>query len=173
MLQVGQIIFSPRDMAILSEVTSPVKSASGEVTSISEATADDYQTVVAAEVADAMGEDIDVETPSIPSSAPTIVVSSAPDTSISTSVATSSSATESSSAASSVAPTAPVDTAVDNTATNTTPNAVLPVTPGDETDVVSGSLTATQRQTIVTAALKYAGQGIPYVWGGKTPARFD
>ncbi|WP_167711128.1 LysM peptidoglycan-binding domain-containing protein [Weissella cibaria] len=120
MLQVGQIIFAPRDMAILSEVMSPVKSASGEVTSISEATANDYQTVVAADVADTMGEDIDVETPSISSSAPTIVVSSAPDTSISTSVATSSSVTESSSDASSVAPTAPVDTAVDNTAANTT-----------------------------------------------------
>lgn len=38
---------------------------------------------------------------------------------------------------------------------------------------VQGSLTAAQRTAIVNAALKYAGQDIPYVWGGKTPAGFD
>ena len=38
---------------------------------------------------------------------------------------------------------------------------------------VQGSLTAAQRTVIVNAALKYAGQDIPYVWGGKTPAGFD
>ncbi|MCT0014757.1 C40 family peptidase [Weissella confusa] len=38
---------------------------------------------------------------------------------------------------------------------------------------VQGSLTATQRTAIVNATLKYAGQDIPYVWGGKTPAGFD
>lgn len=173
MLQVGQIIFVPRDTAPVSEVTSPVTIASDAATSVSEVTADDYQTALAAEVADAMGEDIVVETPSMPSSAPTIVVSSATDTSTSTSVAASSSAAGSSAVASSVAPTTPVDTTVDNTVPSTTPTAVLPVNPGNETDVVSGSLTATQRQTIVAAALKYAGQGIPYVWGGKTPAGFD
>ncbi|TVV24453.1 LysM peptidoglycan-binding domain-containing protein [Weissella cibaria] len=173
MLQVGQIIFVPRDTVPVSEVTSPVTIASDAATSVSEVTADDYQTALAAEVADAMGEDIVVETPSMPSSAPTIVVSSATDTSTSTSVAASSSAAGSSAVASSVAPTTPVDTTVDNTVPSTTPTAVLPVNPGNETDVVSGSLTATQRQTIVAAALKYAGQGIPYVWGGKTPAGFD
>lgn len=38
---------------------------------------------------------------------------------------------------------------------------------------VQGGLTASQRTAIVNAALKYAGQDIPYVWGGKTPAGFD
>ena len=38
---------------------------------------------------------------------------------------------------------------------------------------VQGGLTSAQRTAIVNAALKYAGQDIPYVWGGKTPAGFD
>lgn len=37
----------------------------------------------------------------------------------------------------------------------------------------TGTLTQTQRNDIVSAALKYASQDIPYVWGGKTAAGLD
>ena len=37
----------------------------------------------------------------------------------------------------------------------------------------SSTLTQTQRNDIVSAALKYASQNIPYVWGGKTSAGLD
>ncbi|WP_258088005.1 C40 family peptidase [Weissella fangxianensis] len=37
----------------------------------------------------------------------------------------------------------------------------------------TGTLTQTQRNDIVSAALKYASQNIPYVWGGKTAAGLD
>ena len=40
-------------------------------------------------------------------------------------------------------------------------------------NVETDTLTQTQRNDIVSAALKYASQNIPYVWGGKTAAGLD
>ena len=40
-------------------------------------------------------------------------------------------------------------------------------------NIETDTLTQTQRNDIVSAALKYASQNIPYVWGGKTAAGLD
>ena len=148
MLQIGQTVFIP---AAGATIATPVSDVASEVASVA--------TSEAPTVADS----------SVASQAP--VASEAPV--VSDAPAVSETPTESSVVAS--------EAPVEAPATSATPAqpSEAPVSEAPASDYVNapaavqGSLTAAQRTAIVNAALKYAGQDIPYVWGGKTPAGFD
>ncbi|TGE78266.1 C40 family peptidase [Weissella confusa] len=148
MLQIGQTVFIP---AAGATIATPVSDVASEVASV------------------APSETPTVADSSVASQAP--VASEAPV--VSEAPAVSETPTESSVVASE----APVE-APATSATLAQPSEA-PVSEAPASDYVNapaavqGSLTAAQRTAIVNAALKYAGQDIPYVWGGKTPAGFD
>lgn len=148
MLQIGQTVFIP---AAGATIATPVSDVASEVASV------------------APSETPTVADSSVASQAP--VASEAPV--VSEAPAVSETLTESSVVAS--------EAPVEAPATSATPAqpSEAPVSEAPASDYVNapaavqGSLTAAQRTAIVNAALKYAGQDIPYVWGGKTPAGFD
>ena len=76
-----------------------------------------------------------------------------------------------------IAPAIDSDDSVATPAVDEMPVADDSATPDKTTDVKpaapTSTLTSAQRSAIVSAAINFAGQDIPYVWGGKTPAGFD
>jgi len=73
--------------------------------------------------------------------------------------------------ASSAAPTANPVTSVATSLADSA--AAEPTTAPTNVTAPTSTLTSAQRSAIVSAAVNFAGQDIPYVWGGKTPAGFD
>ena len=148
MLQIGQTVFIP---AAGATIATPVSDVASEVASVA--------TSEAPTVADS----------SVASEAP--VVSEAP--------AVSETPTESSVVASEAPVEAPATSATPAQPSEAPVSEASVASEAPASDYVNapaavqGSLTAAQRTAIVNAALKYAGQDIPYVWGGKTPAGFD
>ena len=148
MLQIGQTVFIP---AAGATIATPVSDVASEVASVA--------TSEAPTVADS----------SVASQAP--VASEAPDVSETT--------TESSVVASEAPVEAPATSATPAQPSEAPVSEASVASEAPASDYVNapaavqGSLTAAQRTAIVNAALKYAGQDIPYVWGGKTPAGFD
>lgn len=148
MLQIGQTVFIP---AAGATIATPVSDVASEVASVA--------TSEAPTVADS----------SVASQAP--VVSDAP--------AVSETPTESSVVASEAPVEAPATSATPAQPSEAPVSEASVASEAPASDYVNapaavqGSLTAAQRTAIVNAALKYAGQDIPYVWGGKTPAGFD
>ena len=148
MLQIGQTVFIP---AAGATIATPVSDVASEVASVATS-----ETPTVADSSVASQAPVASETPVV-SETPTessVVASEAPVEAPATS-ATPAQPSEAPVSEASVASEAPASDYVNAPA------------------AVQGSLTAAQRTAIVNAALKYAGQDIPYVWGGKTPAGFD
>ncbi|MCT0024627.1 C40 family peptidase [Weissella confusa] len=154
MLQIGQTVFIP---AAGATIATPVSDVASEVASVA--------TSEAPTVADS----------SVASQAP--VASEAPV--VSDAPAVSETPTESSVVASEAPVEAPATSATPAQPSEAPVSEASVASEAPASDYVNapaavqGSLTAAQRTAIVNAALKYAGQDIPYVWGGKTPAGFD
>lgn len=154
MLQIGQTVFIP---AAGATIATPVSDVASEVASVA--------TSEAPTVADS----------SVASQAP--VASEAPV--VSDAPAVSETPTESSVVASEAPVEAPATSATPAQPSEAPVSEASVASEAPASDCVNapaavqGSLTAAQRTAIVNAALKYAGQDIPYVWGGKTPAGFD
>ena len=154
MLQIGQTVFIP---AAGATIATPVSDVASEVASVATSEA---QTVADSSVAS--------QAP-VASEAP--VVSDAP--------AVSETPTESSVVASEAPVEAPATSATPAQPSEAPVSEAAVASEAPASDYVNapaavqGSLTAAQRTAIVNAALKYAGQDIPYVCGGKTPAGFD
>ncbi|MCT0041425.1 peptidoglycan endopeptidase [Weissella confusa] len=154
MLQIGQTVFIP---AAGATIATPVSDVASEVASVA--------TSEAPTVADS----------SVASQAP--VASEAPV--VSDAPAVSETPTESSVVASEAPVEAPANSATPAQPSEAPVSEASVASEAPASDYVNapaavqGSLTAAQRTAIVNAALKYAGQDIPYVWGGKTPAGFD
>ena len=154
MLQIGQTVFIP---AAGATIATPVSDVASEVASVA--------TSEAPTVADS----------SVSSQAP--VASEAPV--VSDAPAVSETPTESSVVASEAPVEAPATSATPAQPSEAPVSEASVASEAPASDYVNapaavqGSLTAAQRTAIVNAALKYAGQDIPYVWGGKTPAGFD
>lgn len=154
MLQIGQTVFIP---AAGATIATPVSDVASEVASVA--------TSEAPTVADS----------SVASQAP--VASEAPV--VSDAPAVSETPTESSVVASEAPVEAPATSATPGQPSEAPVSEASVASEAPASDYVNapaavqGSLTAAQRTAIVNAALKYAGQDIPYVWGGKTPAGFD
>ncbi len=148
MLQIGQTVFIP---AAGATIATPVSDVASEVASVAPS-----ETSTVADSSVASQAPVVSEAPAV-SETPTessVVASEAPVEAPATS-ATPAQPSEAPVSEASVASEAPASDYVNAPA------------------AVQGSLTAAQRTAIVNAALKYAGQDIPYVWGGKTPAGFD
>lgn len=162
MLQIGQTVYIPStgtDTAsaapasvAASEAPAVASVAPSEAPTVAESSVVS-QTSVASEAPAVSEAPVTPVESSVVSEAP-VVASEAPVEAPATSVATSEASAAPSEAAS-VASEAPASDYVNAPA------------------AVQGGLTSAQRTAIVNAALKYAGQDIPYVWGGKTPAGFD
>lgn len=154
MLQIGQTVFIP---AAGATIATPVSDVASEVASVA--------TSEAPTVADS----------SVASQAP--VASEAPV--VSDAPAVSETPTESSVVASEAPVEAPATSAMPAQPSEAPVSEASVASEAPASDYVNapaavqGSLTAAQRTAIVNAALKCAGQDIPYVWGGKTPAGFD
>lgn len=148
MLQIGQTVFIPAAGATIATAVSDVAS---EVASVATSEA---PTVADSSVASQAPVVSDAPTVSETPTESSVVASEAPVEAPATS-ATPAQPSEAPVSEASVASEAPASDYVNAPA------------------AVQGSLTAAQRTAIVNAALKYAGQDIPYVWGGKTPAGFD
>ncbi|WEY48769.1 C40 family peptidase [Weissella confusa] len=156
MLQIGQTVFIP---AAGATIATPVSDVASEVASVATS-----ETPTVADSSVASQAPVASETPVV-SETPTessVVASEAPVEAPATS-ATPAQPSEAPVSEASVASEAPASDYVNAPASDYV-NAPA---------AVQGSLTAAQRTAIVNAALKYAGQDIPYVWGGKTPAGFD
>lgn len=154
MLQIGQTVFIP---AAGATIATPVSDVASEVASV------------------ATSETPTVADSSVASQAP--VASEAPV--VSDAPAVSETPTESSVVASEAPVEAPATSATPAQPSEAPVSEASVASEAPASDYVNapaavqGSLTAAQRTAIVNAALKYAGQDIPYVWGGKTPAGFD
>lgn len=154
MLQIGQTVFIP---AAGATIATPVSDVASEVASV------------------APSETPAVADSSVASQAP--VASEAPV--VSEAPAVSETTTESSVVASEAPVEAPATSATPAQPSEAPVSEASVASEAPASDYVNapaavqGSLTAAQRTAIVNAALKYAGQDIPYVWGGKTPAGFD
>lgn len=154
MLQIGQTVFIP---AAGATIATPVSDVASEVASVA--------TSEAPTVADS----------SVASQAP--VASEAPV--VSDAPAVSETPTESSVVASEAPVEAPATSATPAQPSEAPVSEASVASEAPASDYVNapaavqGSLTTAQRTAIVNAALKCAGQDIPYVWGGKTPAGFD
>lgn len=154
MLQIGQTVFIP---AAGATIATPVSDVASEVASV------------------APSETPAVADSSVASQAP--VASEAPV--VSEAPAVSETTTESSVVASEASVEAPATSATPAQPSEAPVSEASVASEAPASDYVNapaavqGSLTAAQRTAIVNAALKYAGQDIPYVWGGKTPAGFD
>lgn len=167
MLQIGQIVYIPAAgsatampaSVAASEVPAVASVAPSEAPAVAESSVVSQTSVAPSEAPVVSETSVVSEAPvasaesSVVSEAP-VIVSEAPAEAPAASVATSEAAVAPSEAAT-VASEAPASDYVN-----------APV-------AVQGGLTASQRTAIVNAALKYAGQDIPYVWGGKTPDGFD
>ncbi|MEQ4550608.1 NlpC/P60 family protein [Weissella sp. GP1] len=160
MLQIGQTVYIPSAGTVSAAPASVAVSEAPSVASVSPSEAPTVaessvvsQTSVASEAPAVSEASVAPVESSVASEAP-VIASEAPVETPATSVATSETSAAPSEAAS-VTSEAPASDYVNAPAT------------------VQGGLTSAQRTAIVNAALKYAGQDIPYVWGGKTPAGFD
>ncbi|MBJ7694061.1 peptidoglycan-binding protein [Weissella confusa] len=160
MLQIGQTVYIPSAGTVSAAPASVAASEAPSVASVAPSEAPTVaessvvsQTSVASEAPAVSEASVAPVESSVVSEAP-VIASEAPVETPATSVATSETSAAPSEAAS-VTSEVPASDYVNAPAT------------------VQGGLTASQRTAIVNAALKYAGQDIPYVWGGKTPAGFD
>lgn len=70
-------------------------------------------------------------------------------------------------------PTQPIAHATSQAQPVATTHSTQAATPQAPVAVKAGSLSASQRSTIVSEAVSLAQQNIPYVWGGKTTSGFD
>ncbi|MFH7281774.1 NlpC/P60 family protein [Weissella confusa] len=168
MLQIGQTVYIPSAGTVSAAPASVAASEAPSVASVAPSEAPTVaessvvsQTSVASEASVAPVES------SVVSEAP-VIASEAPVETPATSVATSETPVETpaTSVATSETSAAPSEAASVTSEAPASDYVNAPAT-------VQGGLTASQRTAIVNAALKYAGQDIPYVWGGKTPAGFD
>ncbi|NBA10925.1 C40 family peptidase [Weissella confusa] len=168
MLQIGQTVYIPSAGTVSAAPASVAASEAPSVASVAPSEAPTVaessvvsQTSVASEASVAPVES------SVVSEAP-VIASEAPVETPATSVATSETPVETpaTSVATSETSAAPLEAASVTSEAPASDYVNAPAT-------VQGGLTASQRTAIVNAALKYAGQDIPYVWGGKTPAGFD
>jgi cell wall-associated NlpC family hydrolase len=178
MLQIGQTVFIPAAGAVVK----PVSDAASETADVASVAPSEAPTVAESSVASQAS--VVSEAPAESSVASSEAPVEAPAVSEATSEASEAPAVSEAPAESSVASSeAPVEAPAVSEATSEASAA-----PSEEAAVASeapasdyvnapaavqGGLTASQRTAIVNAALKYAGQDIPYVWGGKTPAGFD